>query len=256
MKSILLIDADSLVFAACLDKKENTEDGKGFMYDIEDAKHKFDESVQKIVNTLEDDYALNILEYKLFLEGEGNFRYLFNKGYKSNRKDRERPPLIKALEEWVIDNHPCFVSYNVETDDTIAATYTKYHDNDAGVRFILASMDKDLKTIPCVLFDYFHSRYELMEILPDEALKNFYMQMLMGDTSDGVVGIRGVGKKGAEKNLEGLSGEFSFVRRVYTLYKREYGRKAKEYFIKHYLSLKLNVKGVATPDFDYTLLTA
>lgn len=256
MKTIVLIDADSLLFAACLDKKENTDDGKGFMYDIEDAKHKFDESVQKIVNTLEDDYTFDVLEYKLFLEGDGNFRHFFNKDYKSNRKTRERPPLIKALKEWVIDNHPCYISYNVETDDTITATYTRYKDNDAGVTFILASMDKDLRTIPCLLFDYYYTRFELVEVSEDEALKNFYLQLLTGDASDGVVGIKGMGKKGAETYLKDATGRFSLLRSVYTMYRIKYKGRARAEFIKNYLSLKMNTRGVATPDFGYTLLTS
>ena len=41
---ILLVDADSLIFAACYKKRENPEDDK-YYRDIEEAQAKFDEHI-------------------------------------------------------------------------------------------------------------------------------------------------------------------------------------------------------------------
>jgi hypothetical protein len=54
---ILLVDADSLIFASCYKKRENPEDDK-YYRDIEDAQAKFDEQFMSIVNKLEDMYPV------------------------------------------------------------------------------------------------------------------------------------------------------------------------------------------------------
>ena len=45
---ILLVDADSLIFAACYKKRENPEDDK-YYRDIEDAQAKFDEQFMSLL---------------------------------------------------------------------------------------------------------------------------------------------------------------------------------------------------------------
>ena len=55
---ILLVDADSLIFASCYRKRENTEDEK-YYTDIADARNKFYEQYMAIVNRLEDMYNID-----------------------------------------------------------------------------------------------------------------------------------------------------------------------------------------------------
>ena len=52
---ILLVDADSLIFASCYRKRETPDDEK-YYTDIADARNKFDEQFMSIVNHLEDKY--------------------------------------------------------------------------------------------------------------------------------------------------------------------------------------------------------
>lgn len=260
MKSILLIDADSLLFSSCIDKKENTEDGKGFMYNLDDAAFKFEEKVLFTCNSLEEQYGFEILHTILFIEGYGNFRYSFNKTYKANRKDVEKPPLIKSLTERIIstfDNgqYSTFKSINVETDDSIAATYLKYHKNDYGIQLILASPDKDLKTIPCLLYDNYWSRNELMSISELDAKKNLYTQMLVGDAADNVKGINRCGKVGAGKIVDHLESEYAIRRAVYAKYKVQFKRKAREEYLRAWYSLQMNTENVNTPDLEYLMFT-
>ena len=47
---ILLVDADSLIFASCYCPKEDVDT---FYTDLDDVIHKFDEAFQKIVNDLD-----------------------------------------------------------------------------------------------------------------------------------------------------------------------------------------------------------
>ena len=55
---ILLIDADSLIFASCYRKRENPEDEKYFT-EISEARTKFDEQFMAIVNHLENIYNID-----------------------------------------------------------------------------------------------------------------------------------------------------------------------------------------------------
>ena len=259
MDAVILFDADSAIFASCVCKKEETEDGKGFIYDLEDASVKFDEKVMAMVNTLEEQYSFNIVHTILFLEGKGNFRYGFNKSYKANRKDRELPPLLNPLKDWVCNNYnndiyTTFKSVNVETDDSIAATYRKHHINDFGVQLIVASPDKDLKTIPCLLFDTYWSRMELSSISEVDALRNLMVQMIVGDSADNVRGVPKYGVKKAEGLLKDITEPFGLLRAVWSLYKKTFGRNAKIEFYKAYYSLKLNDGNIATPDIDSILM--
>lgn len=244
MKTILLIDADSLLYQSCLNSKD---EGGGDIDNLEDACFKFDEKSQYIINNLEDTYSLDIEHYIFFLEGKGNYRKV-NPQYKANRKDKPTPVMLTPLKKWVIDNHPTFVSYNCETDDSVIAHYSKWKDNTYGYKVIIASLDKDLKTFPCTLFDYGYNRMELSEISQEEASYNFWVQMLMGDTSDNVKGIPKVGVKKAEKILKGKSVNH-YGRTVYKEYIRYYKRKARLEFEKNYFMLRLN-PNVNTMDIE------
>ena len=55
---ILLIDADSLIFASCYRTKDE-ENEDPYYRDIEDSIAKFDEQFMKIVNDLEDQYEID-----------------------------------------------------------------------------------------------------------------------------------------------------------------------------------------------------
>lgn len=255
MNAVVLMDADGSLYQSCVCKKEDTEDGKGFIYDIEDAKSKFEEKVYSIINTLEDQYQFNIVHTIIFLEGYGNYRYGLNKDYKSNRNDREKPPLLIPLKEWVIDEFnqeplSTFLSINVETDDSVAATYRKYQINDFDTQLIIASPDKDLKTIPCLLFDSYWSRMELSSVDDFEAWYNLMSQMIIGDKADGVTGIYGKGKAFVDKHFKGCTRKIELTWKVYSLYKKEYKDRAKVEWNKNFYSLKLNDANIATPDIE------
>jgi hypothetical protein len=74
----------------------------------------------------------------------------------------------------------------------------------------------------------------------EEALYNFWEQMVIGDRADNVLVCKGYGVKWCEKNLKGLS-EFGMMRVVLSLYKELYKSKGREKLIRTYLLLKLDV---------------
>ena len=95
---ILLIDADSLIFASCYRKRE-TPDDELYYTNIEDSRAKFDEQFMSIVNHLEDKYPID--KVLTFSGSNGNFRKLITKKYKANRKKQELPPLLNEMHQFV-----------------------------------------------------------------------------------------------------------------------------------------------------------
>ena len=70
---ILLVDADSLIFASCYRPKDDIDT---FYTDLDDVIYKFDEAFQKIVNDLT--YLYNVTEVLTFNNSKGNFTKMIN----------------------------------------------------------------------------------------------------------------------------------------------------------------------------------
>jgi 5'-3' exonuclease len=89
---------------------------------------------------------------------------------------------------------------NLEADDIVG--YHAYNP-ELGTT-IICSPDKDLKQVPGELYDY--RTGEKFMISEEEALDNFKMLMICGDTTDNIKGVPGLGEVKARKKLaEGIS---------------------------------------------------
>ena len=75
-----------------------------------------------------------------------------------------------------------------------------------------------------------------------EALKNFYTQMIVGDTIDNVNYCKGYGKKYAKKILKDCTTHYQFTKKVYELFKKIYKQKAKLKYIQCYNLLRLRTE--------------
>ena len=56
---------------------------------------------------------------------------------------------------------------------------------------MIVSIDKDYKQFPCLMYNYHYKHQEILDISEDEAMYNFYEQMIMGDTADNVNYFKG-----------------------------------------------------------------
>jgi hypothetical protein len=79
----------------------------------------------------------------------------------------------------------------------------------------------------------------VLDISEEEALYNFYEQMIIGDTADNVNYFKGKGKKFAEKYFENCETEYQYTRKMYQLFKQEYKGKARQKYVECYHLLKL-----------------
>ena len=236
---ILLVDADSLIFASCYKKRDKPEDDK-YYRDIEDAQAKFDEQFMSIVNKLEDMYPIE--RVITFSGSKGNFRKLITPVYKANRKKQELPPLLDDMHQFVKDEYDSVWGYGVETDDMVAR-YWKALSNEVGRNNVMiVSIDKDYKQFPCLMYNYHYKHKEVLDISEDEALYNFYEQMIIGDTADNVNYFKGKGKKYAEKYLKECDTKYQYTRKMLELFQQDYKDKARQKYTECYHLLKLRTE--------------
>jgi len=236
---ILLVDADSLIFASCYKKREHKDDER-FYTDIEDSKSKFDEQFMSIVNKLEDMYSVE--RVITFSGSKGNFRKLITPVYKANRKKQELPPLLDEMHQFVKDEYNSVWGFGIETDD-IVARYWKELSNEVGRdNVMIVSIDKDYKQFPALIYNYHYKHKEVLDISEDEALYNFYEQMIIGDTADNVNYFKGKGKKYAEKYLADCNTKYQYTRKMLELFQEKYKGKARQKYAECYHLLKLRTE--------------
>lgn len=233
---VLLVDADSLIWSSCYRAKRNKDDDP-FFTDIEEAKDKFDEVLMKIYNDLDDQVGVDMME--VYAASRGNFRKIIDPNYKANRYDIRKPTLLDQMQEYVLDHYEAIFGYGVETDDMVARAWYRYSKEIGRDNVMIVSIDKDYKQFPCLMYNYHAKRREIYDITEEEAMFNFYEQMIIGDTADNVNFCKGYGKKYAEKLLAGANSQYDYTKRVYGLFQEIYKGKAKDKYRLCYNLLKL-----------------
>jgi 5'-3' exonuclease len=234
----VLVDADSLVWSSTYRFKEAPDDDG--WNSLEEGKSKFDEVLMKIINDLE--AMFDVDKVIIFNGAKGNFRKEVSKDYKANRKNRELPPILDELHQYVRDQYNSISGINEETDDVVAKYWKSITDVFGKEEAIIVSIDKDYKQLPCLLYNYGRNHQIVYDISDHEALYNFYTQMIVGDSADNVNYCKGYGPKYAEKQLEFCQSKFSFIRKVYELYLKIYNENAKEKYKECYTLLKLRTE--------------
>tara|TARA_R110000744_G_scaffold948_1_gene3491 strand:- start:3826 stop:4539 length:714 start_codon:yes stop_codon:yes gene_type:complete len=235
---ILLVDADSLIFASCYRKRE-TPDSERFYTEISDSRNKFDEQFMQIVNHLEEKYTID--KVLTFSGSKGNFRKILTNKYKANRKKTELPPLLNEMHLFVKQQYDSIYGYGVETDDMVARYWYKLTQEFGRNEVMIVSIDKDYKQFPALIYNYHYKHKEILDISEDEAMYNFYEQMIMGDTADNVNYFKGKGKRFAEKYFIDCQTKYQYTKKLYQLFIKEYKSKARQKYTECYHLLKLRI---------------
>lgn len=143
--------------------------------------------------------------------------------YKGNRKKMEKPIYYDECREFMIDRFRAKVCKGLEADDSVAQTA---RDNEGKV--IVASGDKDLRTVPGYQLNTGKIQDGIEYVTPLQACRNLYIQMLMGDRIDNIKGLSGTkgkpgyGIKTATKAIEQYITEYDMAKFVASEYKRIY----------------------------------
>ncbi|MBA58518.1 MAG: hypothetical protein CMQ40_05030 [Gammaproteobacteria bacterium] len=123
-----------------------------------------------------------------------NFRKNISSDYKANRKSQRKPLCLNAARDHLRETYDTRVIPALEADDVISMLA----DEDT----IVVSPDKDLLQVP----GYHFVDGDLVKREPDECTRWFYMQILMGDSSDNYKGCPGIGPVKAERLLTPFGG--------------------------------------------------
>lgn len=147
----------------------------------------------------------------VYLKGDGiNYRYKHAKTipYKQNRG--RKPYYYKFARDYIADNYHVVYANGQESDDELGIAMLK-----GG---LCVSMDKDMRTVPGLLYDPYKG--VLYDISREEADRNFYTQLLVGDRADNCAGVYGIGPVKAGKILEGASDKKDMLYRVLATYEK------------------------------------
>jgi len=144
--------------------------------------------------------ACNQSSMELWLSGKNNFRYDVFPEYKANRLDAKRPKWEHEVKDYMRVHFQANTSDGCEADDMLGVRAVELGDT-----AIVATIDKDLDMIPG--WHYNFVKREHYFVSPEEAIRHFYYQCIVGDTADGIKGVPGLGPKKAKKLLDACDEE-------------------------------------------------
>lgn len=175
---IALLDADTITYRIAPLNEENS---------LEDAITHAELYLEEIIT------KSGAEEFQLFLSGTNNFRKTIWPLYKANRP-HQRPKHYQGLRDWMVTKYGAVLSNLCEADDELGVRQTE--------DTVICSIDKDLLQIPGKHFNFVTNVHQ--EIDEYNGQRRFWKQMIMGDRTDNIVGIVGLGDKKSENILRQL----------------------------------------------------
>ncbi len=159
-------------------------------------------------------------EYELWLTGGHNFRYDIYPEYKANRKDNYRPKWEKEVKQHLVNTWDANTTDGIEADDMLGIRLTEL-----GEEGIMCHLDKDMNQIAGKHFNWELTRLgnivrekRWYSVTPEEADYFFYYQLLIGDPTDNIKGVNGIGPKKAKALLDSTerSGWYEAIKDLYS----------------------------------------
>jgi DNA polymerase-1 len=142
---------------------------------------------------------LNVQDYKLYLTGDTNFRYSIYPEYKAQRLKVPKPEFLQDVKDYLVDEYDAEVSEGCEADDRLGVDQHIYIEQ--GIDSRIVSIDKDLDQ---VIGNHYNPRHKREYIIsPNDSIRFFYYQLLVGDAADNIKGAKGIGPKNAARILDG-----------------------------------------------------
>lgn len=192
---IALIDADTIAYATC-SVCEMGDDDTGYSIDLNFA-------LQEAKIRIEDiRVATGCKDVELHFSTGSTFRHKLTSSYKANRSTTRYPEGLRDLKEMLSKEFDGKLHSDFEADDYVVWAKKKNLS-----KYVLCAVDKDvLNAVEGNHFNYYQSvKYNIpMKFIHTSSIKAVqfpYMQCLMGDSADGIQGVKGCGPKTAEKLL-------------------------------------------------------
>jgi len=140
----------------------------------------------------------------LYISPRLNFRNALWDDYKANRSGTEKPHYYTLIREF-FEKKGAKMPLGIEADDAVSCNHFHVWVKSPEAKrcrtyeTLIVGEDKDFNNVPG--WHYNPTKDELFYVTIRDAIRHFYLQLLMGDSADGVPGIPGVGKKKAENML-------------------------------------------------------
>jgi DNA polymerase-1 len=200
MSRTLLIDADILAYQAAASNQtvyDFGDDGTQVVADFKAAQRHAKETL---------DYWVSALDAKDFIiclsDDVTNYRKRISTTYKSNRSKTERPVHLYDMKDWLAETYHSWTIPTLEADDVMGILSTTPHSGDR----IIVSEDKDMLTIPGLLYRPHEAAPRVISVTPEQADRYHLYQTLIGDATDGYPGCPGVGPAKTAAILDDLMG--------------------------------------------------
>lgn len=178
--------------------------------------------------------------------GPDNFRIKLAtiKPYKGNRV-REKPPLYDHLRGFLSDLPNVHMVFGMEADDAcsieqykmLTVSETPHIGDKLLYNTIICTLDKDLDMVPG--WHYRWGKGDVREIKPwfqteINGLRCFYKQLLLGDVSDNIHGVYGIGPKSSYlASLSCMDNEKDLFEHVRSIYKKWYGSYGDQFLLEN-----------------------
>jgi hypothetical protein len=161
--------------------------------------------------------------WRAFLTGKGNYREQLAtvRPYKGNRP-KVKPFNLAATKDYLIEKWGATVVDGMEADDALGIAQMAIMKETGSIEHsVICSTDKDLKQIPGLHYNFTSCTMHTQAYGP--GMKLFFLQALMGDSTDNIEGIEGVGKMGAQKILADTVSPEEMEGLVFDAYHKKYG---------------------------------
>jgi DNA polymerase I len=201
MEPYLLVDAETFLYRAAAASEYETEwatDEWTYLCRHKQARTIFEEGIERLADATPSHHVV-----LCFGNGQSFRKEVFPR-YKSNRKNVRKPAgyweLVAWVQrealryDWLVRSFP-----NLEGDDVVGLLLGEWS--------IVASSDKDLRTLPGLHLMVGEISLEVIEVSQEEADRALFTQALTGDAGDGYPGCPTVGAVKAAKILNGCTGE-------------------------------------------------
>ncbi len=156
--------------------------------------------------------------YEIYLSDStsNNFRKRYNPAYKDNRK-QPKPKHYEALKYYLVSEEGAWITAEQEADDLLGIQQDK-------VKFdtVVVSIDKDLFQIPGNHYNFV--KKEKTFVTQEQGLYHFYAQLLIGDVSDNIFGVYGIGPVKTRSAFADCRSSEDYFRVVSDLYENNYPR--------------------------------
>ena len=187
----LLIDADWLIYNSCCACEQDTR-----WTEHEHTLHSDERDIMNLIDSRIDVFktiAGEKHDIVMCFTSYPTFRHEIFPEYKIHRIGKRKPLALRSVINNCKKIYDCVSYPNLEGDDVLGllATNGQYKNP------IIVSVDKDMRTIPCKLI----AAEEVEHITEKKANRHWFEMSIAGDSTDGIVGVKGTGMVTATKLL-------------------------------------------------------